>query len=51
VLGWHRELVQRRWAAYRGRPWTGRPPLAEAVWGGKSRSASGGSVVDMMKSA
>jgi len=31
VLGWHRELVRRRWAAYRGRPRTGRPPLAEAV--------------------
>jgi hypothetical protein len=31
VLGWHRELVRRRWAAYRGRPRTGRPPLADAV--------------------
>jgi len=31
VLGWHRELVRRRWAAYRGRPRTGRPPLAEPV--------------------
>jgi putative transposase len=31
VLGWHRELVRRRWAAYRGRPRTGRPPLAEEV--------------------
>jgi hypothetical protein len=31
VLGWHRELVRRRWAAYRGRTRTGRPPLAEAV--------------------
>ena len=29
VLGWHRELVRRRWAAYRGRPRTGRPPLAD----------------------
>jgi transposase InsO family protein len=28
VLGWHRELVRRRWAAYRGRPRVGRPPLA-----------------------
>src|SRR5450756_2833777 len=31
VLGWHRELVRRRWAAYRGRLRTGRPPLAEPV--------------------
>jgi hypothetical protein len=31
VLGWHRELVRRRWAAYRGRPRAGRPPLAEEV--------------------
>jgi putative transposase len=31
VLGWHRELVRRRWVAYRGRPRTGRPPLAEPV--------------------
>jgi hypothetical protein len=31
VLGWHRELVRRRWAAYRGRPRTGRPPLAQEV--------------------
>lgn len=31
VLGWHRELVRRRSAAYRGRTRTGRPPLAEAV--------------------
>jgi hypothetical protein len=29
VLGWHRELVRRRWAAFRGRPRVGRPPLAE----------------------
>jgi len=29
VLGWHRELVRRRWAAYRGRPRVGRPPLGE----------------------
>jgi transposase InsO family protein len=29
VLGWHRELVRRRWAAYLGRPRVGRPPLAE----------------------
>jgi putative transposase len=28
VLGWHQELVRRRWAAYRGRPRVGRPPLA-----------------------
>lgn len=31
VLGWHRELVRRRWAAYRARPRTGRPLLAEPV--------------------
>ncbi|HVS49587.1 MAG TPA: integrase core domain-containing protein [Candidatus Dormibacteraeota bacterium] len=31
VLGWHRELIRRRWAAYRGRPRTGRPPIAEEV--------------------
>jgi hypothetical protein len=29
VLGWHRELVRRSWAAYRGRPRVGRPPLGE----------------------
>jgi transposase InsO family protein len=29
VLGWHRELVRRRWAAYRGRPRVGRPALGE----------------------
>ena len=28
VLGWHRALVRRKWAAYRGRPRRGRPPLA-----------------------
>jgi hypothetical protein len=25
VLGWHRELVRRRWAAYQARPRRGRP--------------------------
>ena len=29
VLGWHRELVSRKWAAYRGRPRRGRPPASE----------------------
>jgi len=29
VLGWHRELVRRRWAAYRERPRRGRPPVSE----------------------
>jgi transposase len=29
VLGWHRKLVRRRWAAYLGRRRVGRPPLAE----------------------
>ena len=29
VLGWHRDLVRRQWAAYRDRPSTGRPPLSE----------------------
>ena len=29
VLGWHRELVRRRWAAYRDRPRRGRPRLSE----------------------
>ena len=29
VLGWHRKLVRRRWAAYRGRRRVGQPPLAE----------------------
>jgi putative transposase len=31
VLGWHRELVRRRWAAYGRRPRKGRPPLQEDV--------------------
>ena len=31
MLGWHRELVRRRWAALRGRPRTGRPPLDKEV--------------------
>jgi putative transposase len=44
VLGWHREPVRRRWAAYRGRPRVGRPPLAlecrELIqgWPGKTRA-------------
>ena len=29
VLGWHRALVRRRWAAYRGRPRRGRPPIPD----------------------
>ena len=29
VLGWHRDLVRRKWAAYRRRPRRGRPPLDE----------------------
>jgi putative transposase len=29
VLGWHRDLVRRRWAAYRDRPSRGRPRLSE----------------------
>jgi putative transposase len=29
VLGWHRDLVRRRWAAYRDRPSRGRPPISE----------------------
>ena len=29
VLGWHRDLVRRRWAAFRWRGRVGRPPLAE----------------------
>jgi hypothetical protein len=33
VLGWHRELVRRRWAAHRGRPRTGRPPAGRVVGG------------------
>jgi transposase InsO family protein len=28
VLGWHRKLVRRQWAAYRGRPRRGRPPIS-----------------------
>jgi len=28
VLGWHRALVRRKWAAYRGRPQRGRPPIS-----------------------
>src|SRR5260370_25643023 len=28
VLGWHRALVRRKWAAYRGRPRRGRPPIS-----------------------
>ena len=28
VLGWHRALVRRRWAAYRGRPRRGRPAIS-----------------------
>ena len=31
VLGWHRELVRRRWAAYTRRPRIGRPPLVDEV--------------------
>lgn len=27
VLGWHRALVRRKWAAYLGRPRRGRPPI------------------------
>ena len=27
VLGWHRALVRRKWAAYRSRPRRGRPPI------------------------
>jgi hypothetical protein len=29
VLGWHRQLVRRKWAAYRGRPPRGRPPISD----------------------
>jgi putative transposase len=29
VLGWHRALVRRRWAAYRCRPRRGRPPISQ----------------------
>ena len=28
VLGWHRALLRRKWAAYRGRPRRGRPPIS-----------------------
>jgi putative transposase len=28
VLGWHRALVRRKWAAYRRRPRRGRPPIS-----------------------
>jgi putative transposase len=28
VLGWHRALVRKKWAAYRGRPRRGRPPIS-----------------------
>jgi hypothetical protein len=28
VLGWHRQLVRRKWAAYRERPQRGRPPIS-----------------------
>lgn len=31
VLGWHRDLVRRRWAAYRGRPSRGRPQIAPEI--------------------
>ena len=31
VLGWHRGMVRRRWAAYRHRPRHGRPPLADEI--------------------
>ena len=31
VLGCHRELVRRQWAAYRGRPRRGRPPISNEV--------------------
>ncbi len=30
VLGWHRALVRRKWATYRGRPRRGRPPTSAA---------------------
>ena len=29
VLGWHRALVRRKWAAYRRRPLRGRPPMCQ----------------------
>ena len=31
VLGWHRALVRRKWAVYRGRPRHGRPPISSEV--------------------
>ncbi len=31
VLGWHRALVRRKWAAYCGRPRRGRPPISSEV--------------------
>jgi len=31
LLGWHRDLVRRKWASYRGRPRRGRPPLSDEV--------------------
>jgi putative transposase len=31
VLRWHRELVRRRWAAFRRRPRRGRPPIPKEV--------------------
>ena len=31
VIGWHRALVRRKWAAYRRRPRRGRPPIALEV--------------------
>jgi len=39
VLGWHRGMVRRRWAAYRHRPRHGRPPLADEI---QARSPGGG---------
>ena len=31
VLGWHRALVRRKWAAYRGRPRRGRPAISSEL--------------------
>jgi putative transposase len=31
VIGWHRALVRRKWASYRGRPRRGRPPIEREV--------------------
>ncbi len=28
LVGWHRQLVRRKWAAYRERPQRGRPPIS-----------------------